>query len=26
VDAAAMGAENGYFFSLSRYVFIGQRR
>jgi ubiquinone/menaquinone biosynthesis C-methylase UbiE len=25
-DAAAMGAENGYFFSLSRYVFIGQRR
>ena len=24
-DAAAIGAENGYFFSLSRYVFIGER-
>lgn len=24
-DAAAIGAENGYFFSLSRYVFIGVR-
>ena len=25
-DAAAMGAEHGYFFSLSRYVFVGVRR
>jgi ubiquinone/menaquinone biosynthesis C-methylase UbiE len=25
-DAAAMGAENGYFFSLNRYVFVGVRR
>lgn len=24
-DAAAIGAENGYFFSLSRYVFVGQK-
>ncbi len=25
-DAAVMGAENGYFFSLNRYVFVGVRR
>ena len=25
-DARAIGAENGYFFSLNRYVFIGERR
>ena len=25
-DAAAIGAENGYFFSLSRYVFVGERQ
>jgi ubiquinone/menaquinone biosynthesis C-methylase UbiE len=24
-DALAIGAENGYFFSLSRYVFVGER-
>jgi hypothetical protein len=24
-DAVAVGAENGYFFSLSRYVFVGER-
>ncbi len=25
-DARAIGAENGYFFSLNRYVFIGEKR
>ena len=25
-DAAAIGAEHGYFFSLSRYVFVGERQ